>query len=194
MFINLPEIPKGMLKKGVLDLPVNMLVVIIISIVILTSGMALLFQFIEGAENIKVDLDLRTKEELQRLLVEQGKQVALPLHEAIVPRGESHVFGLGILNSGSNGEEEFHLTLELAKVTDDFNHDITAEVDRNEVKDWLLYDKDPLVITENDHREEPILVHVDKNAVKGTYLFHVRVLLANQQQYGNLQTFIVTVV
>src|SRR3989344_8163548 len=99
--------------KGAIELSMNMLVMIIISIVILTGGMVLLYKFIGGAEDIKSQLDTRTDSELERLLVDQGKQVALPLHTATVTRGESHVFGIGILNIGSVGNE-FLLRVELS--------------------------------------------------------------------------------
>src|SRR3989338_1661935 len=85
--------------KGAIELSVNTLVVVIISLVILAGGITLLYKFIAGAEEIKADLDARTTEELERLLVQQGKKVALPLHVADVERGKTHVFGLGILNA-----------------------------------------------------------------------------------------------
>jgi hypothetical protein len=85
----------------------NMLVVIILSLVILVGGVAFLYKLIAGAEQIKTDLDYRTQAELERLLVEQGQQVALPFRQATVNRGDHHVFGLGILNIGE--KQEFHI-------------------------------------------------------------------------------------
>ena len=87
------------MKKGALGLSVETLVIIIISLVILSAGITLIYQFISGAEDIKAQLDQKTQEELDRLLVTQGKKVALPMHVATIRRGESHVFGIGILNT-----------------------------------------------------------------------------------------------
>lgn len=182
-------------KKGALDLPINLLVTIIISIVILMSGIALMYQFIKGSEDIQAQLDERTTQELERLLVQQGKQVALPFHQATLQRGEQHVFGLGILNIG--GKEtgaQFKVTVELFKVTNDAEQDLTSQINKQDVESWLLYRQEVFIVKENDHHSEPILIKVHNDALQGIYIFRVKVLLASGQLYGNPQQFIVNVV
>src|SRR3989344_2758265 len=102
-------------KKGAIGLAVDVLVIIIISLVILAGGITILYKFIGGAEQTKAQLDERTNQELERLLVDQGQQVALPLHTAAIERGDSHVFGLGILNIGGVGNQ-FKVQVELDKM------------------------------------------------------------------------------
>lgn len=182
-----------MQKRAALDLPINTLVVIIISLVILMGGIALLYKFILGSERIKEELDQRTEQELLRLLVQEGQQVALPFNHAIVPRGEIHLFGIGILNV-RNEEQDFEIVIRLAKVLDEANQEITIDIDKTEVQDWLLYEQDRFSLPENGHREEVILVKVPQTAVKGTYVFHTRIKQSNGQYYGILQQFTVAVV
>lgn len=179
-------------KKGALELPVNMLVVIIISLVILASGITLMYKFIGGAIDIDRSIDARTNAELERLLIDQGKQVALPLHTATIERGSTHVFGLGILNIGE-AENKFKVQVELSKVVDAQEQDITASVDKAAVEEWLLYDSDLISLQQNEHRKEAILVKVDKAALPAEYIFNAKVFLVDGNQYGNTQKFIVMV-
>lgn len=179
-----------MTKNAAIELSINTLVIIIISIVVLGAGITLLYKFIGGAEEIKLQLDQQTSEELERLMVDQGKQVALPFHVADVSRGDTHVFGIGILNIGGVGEQ-FTLDVTFNKVLDDQNNEIT--VSPSEVNTWLLYNKETLIIKENEHYKEGILINVPKDAVKGQYLFNARFFTENNKQYGNTQKFMVNV-
>lgn len=149
------------MKKGALGLSIETLVIIIISLVILSSGITLLYQFISGAEEIKAQLDQKTQDELERLLVSQGKNVALPLHVATIQRGKSHVFGIGILNT-FDAAEEFYITVALKKVADDAEQDITGQIDVQKVSGWVLYDSGALSIESNANRKEALLVQVPK--------------------------------
>lgn len=178
--------------KAALELPINVLVTIIIALVILASGITLLYKFIGGAEGLKDQIDERTDAELERLLVDQGKQVALPLHTATIERGSTHVFGIGILNI-RDAENQFRLRAELSKVVDAQERDITGAVDAAEIDTWLLYNQEPLRLVENEHRKEPILVDVPAAALPAQYIFNVNVFLENGEQYGNTQKFVVTV-
>ena len=185
-------------KKAAIGLSMNVLVVVIISMVILGGGIGLLYKFIGGAEDIKSELDVKTTQELERLLVDQGKQVALPLHIVNVQRGESHAFGLGILNVGGVGEE-FSITVSSVKVVDENGEDVTAVTNLDNIEKWLLYEKGLIRIQENEHKKEAILVKVPTAALKGQYIFNVKVWHtppgtpgeAAGAQYGNTQKFVV---
>ena len=171
-------------SKGAIGLSINTLVVIIISLVVLGGGITLLFQFITGAEEIKGNLDAKTDSELERLLIDQGKQVALPLHSASLYGGDSHVFGLGILNIDGTTGTSFMIEVE-AK-----SHPNTITAD--EIFSWLLFDAGPHKIAEAQHHKEPILVTVPEEAPKGQYVFKATVK-KGASVYPNPQTFTVTV-
>ncbi len=179
-------------KKGALELPINVLVTIIIAFVILASGITLLYKFIGGAEELKAQIDERTDAELERLLVDQGKQVALPLHTATIERGSTHIFGIGILNIGE-AENKFQLQVELSKVVDAQERDSTGSVDAAGINTWLLYNQEPWRLAENEHRKEPILVNVPTDALPAQYIFNAKIFLESGGQYGNTQKFVVAV-
>jgi hypothetical protein len=180
-----------MQRKGAIGLSINTLVVIIISLVVLAGGITLLYKFIGGATDIKTQLDSRTNAELERLLVDQGKLVALPLHVATIQRGESHIFGIGILNIGEVGNQ-FFVKVDPVKVISEQEEDITGQVNLNNVYTWLLFDDSELTIKEGQHSKEIISVDVPDDAVVGQYVFNAKVF-ANNDQYGTTQKFYVTV-
>ena len=180
-----------MQRKGAIGLSINTLVVIIISLVVLGGGITLMYQFIGGATDIKTQLDSRTDAELERLLVDQGKLVALPLHVSTVERGESHVFGIGILNIGEVGDK-FFVKVDPVKVINEQEEDITNADILNSAYSWLLFDDSEITIKEGQHYKEVISVDVPADAVVGQYIFNAKVF-AGAEQYGKTQKFYVTV-
>lgn len=179
--------------RGAIGLSIETLVIIIISLIILSAGITLIYQFIRGAEDIKAELDSKTQDELERLLVGQGKKVALPLHVATVPRGDSHIFGLGILNT-YDATENFRVSIRLNKVTDETKADITSQVNPQNVAAWALYNTASIAVESNAHDKEAILIQVPKDALKGEYIFVAEVFDGKNNLYGNQQTFIVKVI
>jgi len=177
-------------KQGAISLSMNLLVILIISLVILGMGVTLLYKMVGTALIDKEKLDARTQQELLRLLVDEGKKVALPLHIADLYGNEKHVFGIGILNVESENNL-FQLSIELDGAFDLEGNKITSEFSPSE---WLLYYQDNIKIEQSSHHIEPILVTVPGNAQKGKYLFNVKILKGSDgSQYGNTQKFIVNV-
>lgn len=185
-------------KKAAINLSVEFLVVIVISLVILGMGVTLLYKFLGGAEDIKAELDKKTEDELRRLLIDEGKKVALPLHLAELSPGERHIFGLGILNV-ENEEKSFFMRVEGVKAADQENHPFVLEL--REVETWLLYSQLAINLKKGENHFEPLMVEVPKKDVKkGTYIFDLVVrkddlnpITGVRVQYGNTQKFIVVV-
>src|SRR3989338_7287726 len=149
-------------KKGAINLSVEFLVVIIISIVLFGMGVYFLYSLLWQAEDIKSNLDQRTEDEIQRLLIDEGKRVALPLHTADVFAGERHVFGIGILNVDvSEPYNDFTLSIEKVTAYDEAKNQLPSA---ESALAWLLYDKGPFNMELQEHRAEPILVNVPKDA------------------------------
>ena len=113
-------------RKGAIELATSTIVTIIISLVILAFGIVFLYNLVYGAESIKSDLDERTNEELEHLLIDQGKQVALPFQTANLYPGENRVFGIGILNTKELAN--FRLEVSCVKYVDEEEGDKTTEV------------------------------------------------------------------
>ena len=176
-------------RRGAIALSINMIVMIIISLSILAGGIVLLNNLIGGAEDIKNDLDQSTRQRLNDLLTEQGKQVALPFHTVNLNRGESHIFGIGVLNTGEVGDV-FKLVVEFDKLIDPQGNLVVLDIDP---RDWARYDKDELIIFAGENQQKTILIKVPRNAPSGQYFFKAKILLPSEETYGNLQRFFVTV-
>lgn len=157
-------------KKGI-ELSVNFLVVIIISLAML--GMAVVFfnKFFAGAKTIQASYDKQTEEELESLLV-QGKKVAIPFTREEIRAGETAVFGLGILNV-AGGEREFFIEIECDK----FIRDDGSTAGCPSVEDPLF--PSSKILKNNEHLKVPIAIPTKKSAQLGTYVYNLCVCDGN---------------
>lgn len=176
------------MKRGAIGLAINMIVIIILSIVILGLGIAFLQSIMGGANDLKADLDAQTSNELERLMMDQNKKVAVPLNTATLFGGDSHVFGVGILNILD--DKGFYISIEQTKY---INPEGDIDVVDRSGNDWLLYSTDRIDIAQNDHHKEGVLVSLPKEASQGTYIFDVRVTQDNGELYDNVKKFYVEV-
>ena len=176
-------------KQGI-ELSVNMLVIIIISLVILGLGVKLLFNLMGGAVETYEELDQQTKDELNRLL-DLGKKVALPYNNKVLGSGETHDFGLGIRNIGDTGT--FSVVIECSKIIpkNPSEEDVLCGA-TFPINDWFLFIGGPYELKKNEHEEIKIGVNPPKDAEKGQYIFTVKVL-KDSDQYGNKQKIDLTI-
>lgn len=177
-------------KRATIGMSIETIVVVIISVVVLIGGITLMYNWIYGAESIKGQLDERTNTELDRLLVDQGKPVALPRNVGDVVRGEGHIFGVGVLNIAD--QNTFHVTLNFVEGKDEAGNTIT-EVD---LPAWVLYNDQPFILDEGQHVKELINLQVPKNVPLGQYIFDVRIWSGtgvDEKLYGNPQKIIINV-
>ena len=178
-------------KKGAIGLSINFIVIVIISLVILGAGISLLYKLIGGADEIKSDLDSQTETQLERLLTDQGKKVALTTHSASIEAGKTKVFGLGILNIDAKSyKTSFSLKIELCKALDKSDLEITP---KPATSTWLVYDAGPFTIQENSYQKTGVLVKPPANAKKGTYIFNAKVTDGNGKLYDNIKKFSVII-
>ena len=160
----------------------------------------MLYRFLGDAGDIQDTLDSRTENEIERLLTNQGKMVAVPFHIKQVERGDSVVYGVGILNpGGEDSSENYYVTVEPR----DF---VNSEGDLAEmnldVSSWLLYNTDPIKVEEGDFVKELLSVGVPKDAATGEYIFNLKVCTTanclsldgeSSTRHGNPQKFTVVV-
>ena len=179
-------------KKGAVGLPLTLLVTIIVSLVILAGGIKLLVNFIELGEKTKIELDQKIENQIQNLLLVQGKKVALPGNTANIIRGESGIFGLGILNIDETQlGNKFSFNIILSDAFDESEKSFDEEI-KLATKNWLLYHPGPHHIEENSHHSEPISIIVPKEAKKGTYIFDVQAF-AGSNTYDHIKKITVIV-
>lgn len=157
------------MKRG-FELSISVLVVIIISLVILSSGIILLYKFYAGSVDIKQQLDERTEAQLAALM-ERGERVAVPFSSATLRRGDQQVIGVGVLNIDGSSSHDYAVSVELSDAFDE--HDaVIASIDLDK---WLLYDTESRTLGPNEQWKLPVLFMVPKNAESGRYIFNIRV-------------------
>jgi hypothetical protein len=172
-------------KRGI-ELSVNLLVIIIISLVVLGGGIALLYRFIAGAEELQATLDERTEEQLQSLLIDEGQQVALSRHTVKV-RGEGEgILGIGVLNTGE--EDSFTIEVQGPRYLNAHGGQPSPQTTPT-----VLYNTESFSLKQHAFKVEPILIKVPTGTPRGTYVFDVKVKRENGSQYGSTKKIYVIV-
>ena len=168
------------LHKKAIELSINFLIVIILSIVMLTLGIALITNFFTTTEEVRQELDTQTIAELSSLL-EQGQLSAIAFNRQKIPAGESGIFVLGILNANTENTF-FRVEIVFSGAYTGDNQQINIENAEN----WLLYSNN-ITLGPQEKGSIPINVKVPEGIQKGTYIYTVKV----NQNYGVKKIYVV---
>ena len=174
------------MKRG-FELSISVLVVIIISLVILSSGIILLYKFYAGSVDLKQQLDERTEAQLAALM-ERGERVAVPISSATLQRGRQQVIGVGVLNIDGENSHAYSVKVELSDAFDANDNQIPT-IDESE---WLLYDEDDRSLEPNEQWKLPVLFMVPKDAMSGRYIFNV-IVKEDNSDYAVKKVYITVV-
>lgn len=171
--------------RGAIELSINMLVIVIISLVVMGAGITLIYKFLGGSEDIKKALEGKTKSELERLLIGEGKQVAVAFQKAIIERGDSHIFGLGVLNIHPQSIE-FTIVVDspLFVSAEQPGGGVPAE---ELLSEYIIYDPTPFILEKNQHVKKAISVEIPPQYPEGIYIITVRIIQNDGMQYGAAQ-------
>ena len=172
------------MKKG-FQLSISVIVTIIIAIVLLGMGILFLNKFIGDIDEIKTELDAETDKQLS-VLLESGQKLAVPFNSFDLRRGDSKVFGVGILNI--HDEQNYRLEVVFSNAFDKDDNQLPGA----DVNVWVRYDQSEVSILSKDQFKTAILFTVPKDAPSGTYIFNVEVY-GGTELYGTLQKIYVEV-
>ncbi len=188
---------KHLNQKGAIELSINMMVVIILSLVIVGSGVTLLYKFIGSATDIQTDLDGQTQQEIERILIDEGRQTAMPIQTKIGEAGGNLLFGLGIRNT-LDMEQTFTIQVTFDRMTTPGGTMYT--IDDKEMEgiemtpsDWPLYNDQLITMQSGEYTKEGINIAIPKNAPKGEYVFKTKVTDIQDQPYGRTQPFTIQI-
>jgi hypothetical protein len=180
-------------KKAAIELSVNFLVMLIITLVIFGSSMVMVKKFFGGATDIKRVYDERTEQEIERLL-DDGSRVAIPFDKKKIANGEFATFGMGVLNVlGKDQQNDFRIQIKFNKA---FHKDNTPICDSSSIASqatcqspnmWLSSSNTPdsnqntiglvmqKTIKNNEQQKFLMGVEVDPGTEPGTYIFDMNV-------------------
>ncbi len=174
---------RKMNKKG-MELSVNFIVILIISLVIFVGSIALTFKFFKNANDYSANLDDETERQIHNLLSD-GSKVAIPVQKKVIKRSKTDTFGLGVYNA--LGEEAtFYVKLQFANAYTPEGKSMADElsVDNSYFaayinQKWIFDEIDEYTLENNEQLAKAILVKVDgsmsdtQSTRKGTYSFDV---------------------
>ena len=156
------------MNKKALELSINFIVIVIISLVIFGMGIGIANKFLGQAEVIKQDLDQQTENQINAML-DSGDRLAIPIDNKIIEKGKSDVFGLGILNILGQ-TRTFTVTISSSlyvSPTKQTENPPTIPLEFIEVRSKELKN--------NEHDVMPLVVRAPRNARPGTYVLNVHV-------------------
>tara|TARA_Y100000310_G_scaffold345531_1_gene466116 strand:+ start:38865 stop:39410 length:546 start_codon:yes stop_codon:yes gene_type:complete len=169
-------------KRGAIGLSVNAIIIIIISIILFSIGMTLLFKFIDASEETQDLLNQQIITAIESRLIQQNKLVALPFNSAVLEVGDSKVFGIGYRNI--QPEAAFSIAISFSQGST--YHDGTPITEVINIEEWFLWQKDQGIVEENAIANSAIRVEVPLDAESGNYIFNVEVKY-NSGPYGKRQ-------
>jgi hypothetical protein len=153
------------MKKGALGLSVNAIIVIILSIVLFSAGISLMFKFISTGEETQDLLNDQIISAIEGRLIQQNKLVALPFNSAILEAQDSKVFGIGFRNIEEKAD--FTVIVDLSA---------GSPMQGVDAPDWFLYDTTPIILDENEIGNLALRVQVPLDAELGKYIFNVEIV------------------
>ena len=166
------------MNKKALELSINFLVVVIIAIVMLSLGILLINRYFLEADIIKTDIEEETEKQINQLF-NQGEIVAIPTKT--IERGKDDIAWIGILNVKDSGD--FTVELIFKDAYDKLNNPLdTAQLSPD---DWLTF-VPGFYLETRTQKNLPMNIAVPKNALKGTYIYHVDVNIKEENKEEEL--------
>lgn len=180
-----------MRKKGI-EVGINFLVMIIISLVIFIFGLTFAFRFFGQAEKYRAEVDQNTRREIENIIINQGNRVAAyPTTIELYP-GKDETIGLGVFSIGFDGDVKFALNVSCDKYIqpDQTEGDYQANYACPMIQ--ILYaPKSPQAVTIKPNEDYVYAIYIkNKGAAPGTYILNGRVTYTDEsgtQQYGDVQ-------
>lgn len=159
-------------KKASIQISVNFLVVIIISIIIMGFGFVLVKKMVSGGEDNIENIDSRLKEQTERMMLRDGSLVTIPIIQKEIRRGKLDTFAVGILNV-KGSQVDFNLDVKFDDAFTFQGNPITDDDNYIEVIDSFY--SSGIEIENNAVEVLTVPIKVNENAPSGEYIFNVYV-------------------
>ena len=154
-------------KKG-FELATNFLVVIILSLVLFGTGIAIFTKMIDAGKDLEISMSERMKQQLDAAM-DDGSLIVIPTNSIKVKRGDTAHFSLGFWNEFEN-EAKFTIDVEDKDVT---NSDIKL------IKEYPN-------VEPNEKVHVLIAIKPPKDTPKGQYAFDISIKYNYVSQEGQL--------
>jgi hypothetical protein len=172
-----------MLNKKAFEVSINFIVVLIISLLVFVFGLYITNKFFGQAEAVKRDIDLETRQQIEKLL-DDGSRVAIPLNRRTIRRGHSDTFGMGILNVLGGSPTIFTVKVGFDAAYEINNSNMSGANGGGYIdQEWIFSDPQNFTIKNREKETVPIYVKVggsmssspELTTREGTYVFNAYV-------------------
>lgn len=164
------------MNKKAIEISINFLIIIVVSIVILSLGIYLVNKIFFGIAPKITELDQQTEDRIAATL-SADKPVSIPFNNKEIERKETRPVGVGVLNV-LNQPAQFQIKVISNQESVSPESDVTATYIEN------IFDLD-----ENERQVETVLIAVPKRADPSiTYVFDVRVEYNSGAGWDEYQT------
>lgn len=158
-------------KKAAIELSVNFLVIMLISIIIIILGFVLVNRVISSGTNEMFKVDDRLRAQIEDLLIRENRLVAIPIVEKSIDRGRGDFFGIGVMNLELY-PQNFSVNVTFDKA---FNRRTGSELTgTSNINDWIVLE-DMVKIQARERYVFSVGFQVPRNVQDGLYIFNVSI-------------------
>ena len=175
-----------MINKKAIELSLNFIVILIISLVIFTFGVRFISTLSSTATELQDLTERDLDEKIGNLICEGSERVCIGIDRRTINRKEFDVFGLKIINILEPKDFEIEVSRPSPSGYTKTKQEIT-----NDKLIWNPKSRD-IYIGKNEEKTIGIGVEVPADAVSGTYIFNVEIK-ADGKPYSNVQKLYVDV-
>jgi hypothetical protein len=159
-------------KKASIQLSVNFLVVLIISIIILGLGFFLVNSMADKGSKSIFEMDQKFKNNLEQLLVRENRLVAIPIVEREIDRGKGNFFGIGVMNLDLISQT-FKINVTFHEAYNKRTGNTLTNTDN--IDSWIRNIEKEKEIKPHDKYAFSVGFAVPRNVQTGLYIFNVSI-------------------
>jgi len=182
-------------KKG-LELSINFIVVVILSLVVFGMGLVLFRNVFSESQDFTDKVTQDTERRLNNLLIKGDELVMMPDFVQNIKSGDSYQFPLGIkadtskcvnLPQNQLSEQTFSVQTSFDMAIDENDREIDLNLDeQSDISEWT-FPESTYLIKNHENKIVGVPIRVGESfQTDATYVFNVEVK-CNGQRYGDLQ-------
>ncbi|HLC49995.1 MAG TPA: hypothetical protein VJI97_01045 [Candidatus Nanoarchaeia archaeon] len=179
------------MKKGAIELSMNFIVIIIISVVLFGFGIYFISRLSSQAIDLKDITSSELDEKISNLVCETSDRVCIGIDRKTIQRGKFDVFGVKILNILDT--QDFDITVSPPSDVLGYKKDKSEITNPPNVPLIVNPQERSIKISKNDEQTLGFGIEVPKDAVSGTYIFNIEIKTQSGSAYVPILKFYVDV-
>ena len=176
-----------MLNKGAIELSLNFIVILIITLIIFGFGISFISNLSSKATELQELTMSELDERIGNLVCEGSERVCVGVDRKTIKRTNFDIFGLKIINI----LDAQHFSVTISRPTPSGYTKNKAEIQTDNMV-WNPRERD-VPLDKNEEKTLGIGIQVPANAEPGTYIFNIEIKTADGKPYSPIQKLYVDV-